>query len=146
MALKKRGKHSYGESQADIREELLRYGKLNGYPPAHFADAVCKCGSRHFQLLLDDEAGVAIRVCPACKHEHPMGDSDEYLEDASPEECECPCGAGTFELTVGVALYEATEDVKWLYVGCRCTSCGLTACYGDWKNEFNRYAELLRRI
>jgi hypothetical protein len=27
MALKKRGKYSYGDSQPDIRAEVLRYGK-----------------------------------------------------------------------------------------------------------------------
>ena len=31
MALKKRGKYSYGDSQADIRAEVLRYGKKNAY-------------------------------------------------------------------------------------------------------------------
>lgn len=146
MTPKKRGKYFYGESQEDIREELRRYGTRNGYAPVHFADAVCTCGARTFKLLLDDDEGVAIRVCSACANEHPMGDSEEYLDDASPEECECPCGASCFELTAGVALYEASEDIRWLYIGCRCTACGLTACYGDWKNEFNGYAELLRRV
>lgn len=146
MTLQKRGNSFYGDSQGDIREELRRYGALNGYEPGQFADAVCICGARTFRLLLDDEAGVAIRVCSACAHEHPMGDSEDYLDEASPEECECPCGAGIFELTAGVALYEASDDVRWLYVGCRCTTCGLTACYGDWKNEFNGFAEFLRRI
>ncbi|WP_163995445.1 hypothetical protein [Pyxidicoccus caerfyrddinensis] len=146
MALKKRGKHFYGDSQVDIRDELRRYGTLAGYPPVQFADAVCTCGSRHFRLSVDDEEGVAVRVCSACGHEHPMGDSEEYLDEASPGECECPCGTNVFELTVGVALYDSSDDVRWLYVGCRCKACGLTACYGDWKNEFNGYAELLRRV
>jgi translation initiation factor 2 beta subunit (eIF-2beta)/eIF-5 len=146
MALKKRGKFFYGESQADIREALRRHGAHNGYEPVHFADAVCTCGARKFRLLLDDEEGVAIRVCSACGNKHPLGDSEEYLDEASPEECECPCGNSIFELTVGVALYASSEDVRWLYIGCRCEECGLTACYGDWKNEFNDYAKLLRRV
>jgi len=146
MTLSKKGKYVYGEVQADIREELNRYGSLAGYPPSHFADAVCSCGARTFHLLVDDEEGVAVRVCPACGTRHAMGDSEEYLEDASPEECECPCGANTFEVTVGVALYSSSEDVRWAYVGCRCPSCGLTACYGDWKSEFNGYRDYLSRV
>lgn len=44
MSLKKRGKHQYGDSQEDIRAEILRYSLKNGYVAQHFADAVCKCG------------------------------------------------------------------------------------------------------
>jgi len=33
MALKKRGKWWYGDSQADIRDELVRLGKLNECVP-----------------------------------------------------------------------------------------------------------------
>ena len=75
-----------------------------------------------------------------------MGDGADYLAEASPEECECPCGEGNFQITVGLLLYEDSEDVRWLYVGCRCPACGLTATYGDWKNEFNGYRELLARV
>jgi hypothetical protein len=54
MAIQKRGKHRYGDSQADIRAELLRYSKLNVYIAQHFADAMCECGGKVFQLVLDD--------------------------------------------------------------------------------------------
>jgi hypothetical protein len=59
MALEKRGEYRYGDGQADIREELARYGKLNGYLTHHFADAVCVCGGRRFHLQLDDTEGAA---------------------------------------------------------------------------------------
>lgn len=146
MALRKRGKHRYGDGQADIREELVRYAALNGYPAHQFADAVCACGGRTFRLALDDTTGAAVRTCMACAVEHPIGDSDEHLVEASLEECACPCAAEEFEITVAVSLYESSEDVRWLYVGCRCPACGLTAVYGDWKNEFNGWRELLSRV
>lgn len=146
MALRNKGKYRYGDSQPDIRDELMNYSKANGYPAAHFADAVCACGGKVFNLLLDDTEGAAVRVCVGCRAEHPIGDSDEYLEDAELEECECPCGSGEFEITVGVALYQDSEDVKWLYIGCRCVGCGLTACYGDWKNEYIGFREFLNRV
>ena len=51
-----------------------------------------------------------------------------------------------FEITVGVSLYHASQDVRWLYVGCRCPSCGVTGVYGDWKNEYLDYRELLAKV
>jgi hypothetical protein len=146
MVLRTKGEFSYGDAQTDIREELARYSKANAYPVHHFADAVCKCGSRLFVLSVDDTEGAAIRHCDDCEDEHPIGDSEEYLEDADLEGCECPCGSDVLEITVGVSLYAESQDVRWLYIGCRCRDCGLTACYGDWKNEYIGYQELLDRI
>ena len=78
--------------------------------------------------------------------QHPIGDSADYLEEAHLEDCACPCGGEVFEIAAGVSLYQDSEDVRWFYVGCRCPSCGLTACYGDWKNEYNDYRELLASV
>jgi len=141
--LKKRNDYWYGDNYTDIHEELARYSESNGYVIHHFADVGCACGGKVFRLAMDDSAGAAVRFCVSCQHEHRIGDSEEYLADASLEECTCPCGSEQFEVSAGVSLYEASEDVRWLYLGCRCRKCGLTACYGDWKNEFNGYRELL---
>ncbi len=147
MALRKRGKWWYGDSQADIRDAILRYSKGVKYLAHHYADAVCgKCGGKVFWLFLDDNQCVAVRACVACEDEHPIGDSNEFMAEADPDDCACPCGGEEFEITVGVSLYEGSEDVKWLYLGCRCPACGLTAVYGDWKNEYIGYRELLARV
>jgi hypothetical protein len=146
MALRKRGKHRYGDSQADTRTEITRYSERNGYVAHHFADAVCQCGVNAFRLFLDDNEGAAVRRCVACQAEHPIGDSGDYLADAELEECSCPCGEEQFEISVGVSLYDGSEDVKWLYLGCRCPVCGLVAVYGDWKNEYEGYRALLARV
>ena len=146
MALRQQGLHSYGDSQSDIRERLLTYSTKNGYVVEHFADAICVCGSRVFRLLLDETEGAAVRICSACSTRHPIGDSEDYLANASLEECECPCGSDCFEITAGVALYSGARGVRWLYIGARCPNCGLTACYGDWKNEFDDYEQLIQRI
>ena len=146
MAYRQKGKWWYGDSQADIRVELARFGKLNEYIPTEFADAKCSCGGRLFHLHMDEEQGAAERICTSCGAEHLMGDSDEYVADASLRACDCVCGKDVFEITVGVSLYEGSEDVRWLYVGCRCPGCGLTGCYGDWKNEFIGFRDLLNRI
>jgi hypothetical protein len=146
MALRKRGKYRYGDSQADIRDEVLRYSKTNVYLAHHFADAVCDCGGRAFKVLLDDTEGAAARECVGCGHQHPIGDSEEYLDDAELGECTCPCGGVAFEVTAGVSLYEGSKDVRWFYLGFRCPACGLTAVYGDWKCEAGNYRKLLKRV
>lgn len=146
MALQKRGRYRYGDSQADIRDEVRRYSEANAYLAHHFADAVCRCGGRVFRLLLDEDEGAAVRKCVTCAVEHPIGDSDEYLEGAELEECACPCGGEEFEITAGVSLCEDCKDIRWLYLGCRCPKCGLTAVYGDGKNEFNGYQDLLAQV
>ena len=85
-------------------------------------------------------------MCLKCRNEHPIGDSSDYLDEAELEECECPCGNELFEITVGISLYSDSEDVKWIYIGCRCPQCELTACYGDWKNEYEDYRKLLKLV
>lgn len=100
----------------------------------------------HFSLLIDDNEGAAIRECSSCQNRHPIGDSEEYLDDAELEECACPCGNGHFEISIGVSLYENSNDVRWLYLGCRCPQCNLCAVYGDWKNEFIGYNILLKKV
>src|SRR4051812_45751884 len=51
MALSKIGKFAYGDTQLDIRDVLLDYSQLNGYPSIHFQDACCECGGKLFRLL-----------------------------------------------------------------------------------------------
>ena len=146
MSITRRNNHSYGDSQSDIREELLEYSEAIAYLAEHFVDAKCSCGGTQFRLMVDDNEGAAIRFCTSCGCEHLIGDSEDYLEDADLEECECPCGNNSLEVTAGVSLYPDSEDVKWLYLGCRCPKCKLTACYADWKNEYENYKNLLERI
>jgi len=133
MGLKRKGRYSYGDSRADLRTFLTGYSEKNKYPIERMEDLRCPCGAEVLTLLLDDEEGAAVQTCPTCQHQVPVGDSAEFLDDAELGECECPCGGTRFELTVGSAFYEGSTDVRWFYVGCRCPSCGLVGCYGDWK-------------
>jgi hypothetical protein len=138
----------YADAQADIRDELHHYSDHGegSYFPQHFADAVCACGGREFLLLVDDSAGAAVRVCGVCGRDHAIGDSADYLDEAELDDQECLCGSPLFEITVGVSLYRGSQDVRWLYLGCRCPACGLAGCYGDWKNEYEGYRALLARV
>ena len=143
MALRKRGRHFYGDSQADIRPELGRYSRSNTYVVHHFKDETCACGATALRLRVDDEEGAAVVTCPGCKVDRPLVDSARYLETAELEECECPCGNDQLEITLGVSLYADSEDVRWLYIGCRCPKCKLVATYADWKYDGEDFRRLL---
>lgn len=99
-----------------------------------------------FHLKLDDKEGAAVRDLHRLLSGHPIGDSADFLVNAEVAECACPCRAEEFEITVGLSLYVDSEDVRWLYLGCRCPKCGLTEVYGDWKNEFSGYQQFLERV
>jgi hypothetical protein len=138
--------NSFGDSQADIREEILIISELTGPTAGHYADARCRCGAGLFKLWLDDEAKTALRTCRDCGLEHPIGNSAQPLEKADINECECDCGSQVFEITVGVALVEGTEDVTWVYVGCRCPKCESIGCYGDWEVDFKDFRKFLSMV
>ncbi len=118
---RKVGEQTYGDSQADVRDELRDYSTGSC---SDFIDVVCKCGGREFHLAVDEASGTAIRTCWRCHQEHVLA-GDEATADL--EECECLCGADRFELSCGAAS-------DWFFVGARCSACGLTGCYGDWQS------------
>ena len=147
MTITKEGDAYYGTCQKDIHDELARYSKLNGLEIHKFKDVVCKCGGTIFTLHIDDDECVAGRKCTTCNEQHVMLDGEEYIDEAELYQAICTCESEPFEITVGVNLYSdehnITNDVHWLYIGCRCPKCNLLGCYADWKNEFNDYKKLL---
>jgi hypothetical protein len=145
MALKKKGKHWYGTTPEDIKSEMLRFSKLNGYVAVRFSESVCTCGSRLFNLESDEDEGAARRTCTACGTVHLMGDSAEYADEASFDNHECVCGAEEFQLLSGVALYDESNDVRWYYIGCLCTQCNLVGVFAHWKCEAGDADEFLTR-
>jgi hypothetical protein len=146
MGLYRKGEYDYSDSQADIRSALVQYSRDTDYVTEHYADAICICGGRLFELLLDEEEGAALRICQTCTHAHAICDSADYLDDADLEKCECLCGCQAFQITVGLTTFPDSDDTHWIFLGCRCPSCGLTGCYGDWKMEASSYKEMLKRV
>ncbi len=146
MALSKRKGVWYGDSRADLIPEIERYSALNGYPAVRFSAAQCvRCRGDTFRLTTDDDCGVAIRTCAACGAEAFIGDSAEYVEEAEPETSVCLCGNEHLELTLGVALYADTNDVRWCYIGARCPKCELVGVFSDYKAEAGDADAFLRR-
>ncbi|MBT5017913.1 hypothetical protein N9153_01525 [Planctomicrobium sp.] len=131
-----------------LRSQIVKYSTENAYIAEHFATAICStCRSEVFRLVMNEDEGVAVRICTSCEGEHAIGDSNEYLEDVEElYRIECTCDANQFKIMAGVALYEGSEDVRWFYLGCECVKCRLSGVYGDWKNEFIGYQALLDNV
>ncbi len=146
MALIKRGRYYYGDTSEDLQHEMSRFSRLNEYICDQFLNVVCSCGNRLFSLYVDEDAGAAVRVCSNCKHQHAIGDSDDYLDEAELERCICVCDQESLELSVGVSLYSDSDDVKWIYIGCRCPECRIIGVYANWKCEYIDYRELFSKV
>ncbi len=134
-------------TESKLQSEIVKYSESNGYVATHFATAKCDCGSDVFELLMNEDEGVAARICVACEKEHGIGDSDTYFDDVEEvDEMQCTCDHKQFKIMAGVALYSDSQDVRWFYLGCECNQCGLAGVYGDWKNEYPNFQELLDNV
>jgi hypothetical protein len=118
----------------------------NDYPITEIRAARCVCGKAVFALIHAGDAGGAMRICVACKREHLIGDSGEYWDDAEAAECACPCGNETFEVAAGFAFYADSKDVRWIYIGLRCTRCEQSGVYVDWKIDYAPSHQLLDQV
>lgn len=153
MALRQRGQYWYGDSTADIRE-ILGHPYHGVLPCTHFADVVCECGGRVFDLLIDDEYRQADFPCLSCERNylfHLADDDGSYDGDpkADTEFRACPCDNNPncrFEIVVGVCLSEGSDVPRQVSIGCRCTKCGLTGSYADWDGVKLPYQRVFAHI
>jgi hypothetical protein len=147
MAIDKSGKWWIGETPEDIRGFLESYA-TKGYKVHEFRPARCTCGAVAFVLDADDNEGVARRTCSACGAQHFICDSEEFWADASPETCSCPeCGSNAVNVGVGFSLYrDDPTAVRWLYVGVRCSRCGVLGCFAGWKVATGNALHLLGQV
>ncbi|WP_206072821.1 hypothetical protein [Mesorhizobium temperatum] len=88
---------------------------------------------RRFSLMPDDE-GVARRTSTVCATEHFICDSQDYWDESEPERLVCiECESEVANVGVGFSIYPARGGVRWLYVGYRCSACGVLGCFAGWK-------------
>lgn len=136
MAVRKKGKYYYGDTIDDLKTELERYSKTNGYPIAETTVLICsKCGSKKFVLYSDDEESSALCQCSNCSEEVFIRDSKEYFDATQKDDFLCLCDNGAFEIIIGLSFYTNTKDVRWVYVGGFCSKCGLLGNYIDWNER-----------
>ena len=145
MSIDTTGQWWIGTEPADLRQYLIAFAE-DTYPLNEFRLVSCSCGSDIFKLMADDDEGVAKRICARCSREHFICDSEEFWTDAQPEEFVCvECDSRKANIGVGFSLYEE-GDVRWLYVGVRCVSCGVLGCFASWKVAYSPSHYLIERV
>jgi hypothetical protein len=144
MTIDTSGKYWKGSDASDLQEYLAALSASN-YLATEFRFAKCSCGSDAFRLAVDANEGAAQRTCAQCGAEHFIADSQEYWEEATPKAWKCvsKCKSKTANICVGFALRADRQDVHWIYIGTRCTQCGILGCYGDWKIDYSPSLQLL---
>jgi hypothetical protein len=133
MAIDTNGKWWKGTAPEDVRAYLEAYAE-DGYQMHDFRSARCPCGGVAFRLEADADEGVARRTCTLCGGVRFIADSEEYWSDADPEVWNCvDCGSEVTNVGVGFSLYGDQRGIRWVYVGARCTRCGILGCFAEWK-------------
>ena len=138
-------KHWYGDAAEDINEYLICE-----FPEAGAMDikpVICRsCGSDRLELKVDfDEDAIQV-ICPVCGQKKILLDCEEVWEDAEPHTRKCPkCKCKTYNVRVGFARRE-NGSVRWVYIGNRCTDCGLLGSYLNWKINYEPTDEMEQNL
>lgn len=137
-----------GSDASDVAEYLLN---LSDFGIQDYQTSKCACSSETFRVEFDASEGCVRRKCVECASEHLICDSADALTDAGLAKFSCVCGHDTTNLGVGFALREQRRrlfrsthpEVSWIYVGVRCTECGVLGSIADWKVDYEPSSHLL---
>ena len=148
MAIDTSGRWWVGSDPRDLEQYLVALTKGDKQAPIHqFRLARCQCGAATFRIQADPNEGVAERTCSQCGHTSFVCDSGELASDADLESWHCiECGSLVANVGVGFSLRDSQKDVRWLYLGVRCSSCGVLGCLADWKIDYSPSTHLLEAV
>lgn len=130
----KNGEYWKSNNQIDIQEYL------NAYTDGLITDVkevMCPvCGGTAFAILLDEDEGALQVECSSCNTKRFLLDSEELWDTCMPEIAECAiCRNRVFNLMIGFVRRQ-NGNIKWIYLGERCTECGTLGSHGDWKIDY----------
>lgn len=142
MTIDTSGKWWKGTSPQDIAPYLeALYG--GSYPIHEHRSSVCNCGSEVFLLHWIPDEGAVRRTCAKCGKKHFVCDSEEHWQ-GRPKKFKCvECTNGVANLGVAFSLYDDKNSIRWIYVGYRCSTCGVLGSFADWKVGYEPSLDLL---
>ena len=120
-----------GESQKDIDEYLNEYTENEIDKTVSIK---CEnCGANSFFIKMND-VGNAIEIeCKDCNEKWLILNDEKDWGDSRPNTVSCQnCKGNKFNVTLGFVIRN-TDEVKWVYIGTMCESCGELDCPSDWK-------------
>lgn len=138
-------KYWTGDSPEDIGQYLRLYAEE---PGLEVKPVVCHgCGGDAFEVRCDANEGVIQVKCAACGAKRVLLDGEDYWEDARPRlrRCRVCKESKTFQVRAGF-LRRENGDVRWVYIGERCTACGTLGSFLDWKVDYSPTGEMEKNL
>ena len=137
-------KYWTGDSPDDITEWLHEYTEE---PSLEIHPVLCRnCKNDALEARIDGDEGVVQIICPECKTKKILLDGEEIWSECHPKKRKCiVCKNNRFNIRVGF-IRRDNGDVKWVYIGERCTQCGTLASYADWNINFGPTDEMEQNI
>ena len=120
-------KLEYVAKMYEILLEFISFPEMN-LPSVDFVgcDDVFEC---------ENEDAIQVK-CPKCGYKKILLDCEEIWQNAMPRLRKChDCKTKEYNIRVGFIRRE-NGSVKWVYIGNRCTNCGLLGSYLDWKISY----------
>lgn len=138
-------KYWTGDGSEDINEYLRLY---SGNDAIDVKPVNCRlCGNDTFSLKIDQDEDVIQVRCSKCGAEKILLDGQEVWEGARPRVRTCPVckRCKTYNVRVGF-LRRDNGNVRWVYIGNRCTNCGTLGSYLDWKVSYEPTAPMEQNL
>ena len=127
-------KYWHGDSADDIDEYLRLY---SGVASIDVKPVLCHtCGSERFKIWVDEDEDAIQVECSECGFKKIILDCEDIWEDADPHAGICPeCKSKDYNVRVGFVRRD-NRSVKHVYIGNRCSKCGLLGSYLDWSIKY----------
>lgn len=141
----KTSKYWHGDSADDIEEYLKAYTQKSDID---VKSVIChSCGSDTWALRIDRREDAIQVKCPQCGEKKVLLDCQEVWADAKPRLLKCTVCKTSKEHNVKVGfLRRENGSVKWVYIGNRCTNCGVLGSCLDWRISYDPTDEMERNI
>ena len=144
MSIDTRGKWWKGNSEEDISEYLRAYSENK--VKKVFISSCNECGNKDFFVEFDWDEGVTRIICSKCKSIKYLADSEENWEGIKPRKYKCvECKSTSANVGTGF-IYRDNGDVKWVYIGVRCSKCGILGSVTDWSIDYSPTSEVEKNI
>ena len=145
MTIDKSREYWYGDNAGDIEEyltELVNEDPDNDDVIGKVGIVTCdNCGSDSFNAAIDIDEGAIEIECIDCAEKRLLLGSKENWEECSPVGLECPLCEDKAHNVAGGFVFRDNGDVKWIYIGTRCTGCGVLSSPADWEINFGQADE-----